>query len=370
MARHSCSAVCTPGLEEVLGAELRALGIKPGPARHGGVAFTATTRQLYLANRWLRTANRVLARAARFRATSWDELHAGVSDIDWAALLPPSRPIHLRVSSSASRLYHTGAIAERLAAAIDHPLAPDAADEAQLVVVRVTHDEVTLSLDSSGEALHRRSWRPAVAKAPLRPTIAAAMLLATGWDGTTPLVDPFCGSGTIAIEAARLALGLPPDGDRDFGFRHWPGFEPGTWASVEGEVARAGRSPDVAIVAADRDAGAAEATRENAARARVDHVVDVHHQSVSDLEPREDGPGWMMTNPPYGQRVGGGDLRNLYARLGDVARVCLPGWGVALLAADDRLARQTGLHLAERLRTTSGGTPVHLLATRLPKLRG
>jgi putative N6-adenine-specific DNA methylase len=358
--RLSCSVVCAPGLEAIVADEMRGLGVKPGSGRRGGVAFTATTRQLYLANRFLRTATRVLVRVGRFRASTWDQLVAGANDVPWDELLAPTRPVHLRVSSSGARLYHTGAIAERVAPLLDRPLAADASDDAQLVVVRVAHDEVSISLDSSGEALHRRPWRLAGAKAPLRPTIAAALLLAVGWDGSTPLVDPFCGSGTIAIEAALLARGLPPGGDRDFAFRHWPGFEPGTWASV-----LATGSPEDAkqpILAADRDAGAVAATKENAERAGVLDALEVEEQPLSALALPPTG-GWLVTNPPYGRRVaGGGDLRNLYARLGDIVRAG-SGWRIGLLAADERLARHSGLPLAERFQTTNGGLPVRFLTT-------
>lgn len=365
--RHHCSAVCPPGLEPVLTAELRRLGIRPGPARRGGVAFTGTTRQLYVANRWSRIATRVLVRAGRFPAGTWDQLEAGLRALPWDDLLPPTRPVHLRVSSSGSRLYHTGAISERAARVLDRPLADEAGDEVQLVVVRIAGNEATVSIDSTGAALHRRGWRLAGAKAPLRPNLAAAMLLAAGWDGTRPLVDPFGGSGTIAIEAARLARDLPPGGDRTFAFRHWPAFEPGTWSSVEGEVASrmaAGADgPVPPIVVSDRDRGAAEATRENAERAGVAHDLTIATRAVSDLvAPDDDRPGWLVSNPPYGHRVkGGGDLRDLYSRLGQVAREHLPGWGTALLVADTRLGRATGLRTSAVFQTTNGGLPVTLL---------
>jgi putative N6-adenine-specific DNA methylase len=362
--RHHCSAVCPPGLEPVLTAELRQLGIRPGPARRGGVAFTGTTRQLYVANRWSRVATRVLVRAGRFPAGNWDQLEAGVGTLDWDELLPRNRPLALRVSSTSSRLYHTGGIAERVARVLDRPLADDAGDDVQLVVVRIAGNEATVSLDSTGEALHRRGWRLAGAKAPLRPTLAAAMLLAVGWDGTQPLVDPFGGSGTIAIEAALLARDLPPAGDRGFAFRHWPTFEPGTWSSVEGEVATRARAAAAApIVVSDRDRGAGSATRENAERAGVLADLTIDTRAVSDLVAPDGGPGWLVSNPPYGRRIeGGGDLRDLYARIGQVVQERLPGWGAALLVADTRLAKATRLRATPAFATTNGGVPVTLLS--------
>jgi putative N6-adenine-specific DNA methylase len=371
--RHQCHAVCTPGLEAVLADELKTMGVKTGTPARGGIGFRANDRQLYAANCWLRTANRVVVRAGRFRARSFEDLVDGVRALDWGPYLADDQPVHLRVSSTASRLHHTGAIAQRVAGALRRPVVDEAGDDTQLVVVRASHDEFTLSVDSSGEALHRRPWRTDVAKAPLRPTLAAAMLRAVGWDGTRALVDPFCGSGTIAVEAALMARDLPPGGERSFAFAGWPSFSPGTWASVAGEVAsRARANVDVAIVAADRDAGAVAATVANAQRAGVADDVGVVRRSVSDLARPEGPPGWMITNPPYGRRVVGGrtvgtadvsDLRNLYARLGTVATDTLSGWDVALLVADERMAGHTGLDLAERWRSDNGGISVKLLAT-------
>jgi putative N6-adenine-specific DNA methylase len=185
-------------------------------------------------------------------------------------------------------------------------------------------------------------------------------VLASGWDGVSPLVDPLCGSGTIAIEAALLALGRPPGEGRRFGFEDWPSFAPGTWASVVG-ASRTAPTNVPAIVASDRDAGAVEATVANAERAGVAAHVDVRQQSLSDLWPPPGPPGWLLSNPPYGKRVGGADLRDLYARLGTLVSERFVGWTVGILAADRRLANHTGLSLSEVLGTDNGGIPVQLL---------
>lgn len=382
--RLTCFAVCTPGLEALTAGELADLGIRtPRPTR-GGVEFRATTRQLYAANLWSRTATRILVRIGSFRAATWPELLAGADELAWYRWLPAGRPVRFRISSSGSRLYHTGAIEQRLRGTLGLPPAtasrppagardadhdadgPD--DDEALVVVRVVRNRVTISVDSSGAPLHRRGWRLDGAKAPLRETLAASLLLAAGWDGRIPLVDPFCGSGTIAIEAALLARNAAPGRDRLFAFGEWPGFEPGTWASVVEESRRAERErAGVTIVAADRDAGAVAATRSNAERAGVEDDLVVREAAVSDLRPPATPDGWLITNPPFGTRVQGGrDLRDLYARLGDVVRATIPGWRVGLLVADPRLAGHTRLPLTESLRTTTGGIAVRFLTTPGP----
>jgi putative N6-adenine-specific DNA methylase len=245
------------------------------------------------------------------------------------------------------------------------------------VVARVLGDRVTLSVDTSGEALHKRGWRQEVSRAPLRETLASAIVLAAAWDAASPLVDPFCGSGTIVVEAALQARDLAPGRDRGFAFQAWPDFEAGTWASVRGEVAsRARPLPAGAVLAGrDRDAGAVEAARANAARAGVGDDVTFTRAALSDFDAPATGAGraarrgWIVTNPPYGARVSSGhDLRDLYARLGDVARRHVPGWRVAILAADTRLAAQAHLRLETLLATTNGGIDVSLLAADVPEL--
>lgn len=390
--RHSCLAVCTPGLEPLLRHELGLLGIRTGPTIRGGIEITASTRQLYAANMWSRLATRFTVRVGTFHAHSFSELEDRVATLPWSDWLDLRIPTSFRVSSSGSKLFHTTAVAERFARTIGVTLAasgggdagPDRlgagssasassgsgghADEiVQMVVVRIVRDELTVSIDSSGAALHRRGWRLASAKAPLRETLAAAMVRAVGWDGSVPLIDPFCGSGTIPIEAATIARDLAPGMHRPFAFQRWPSFEPGTWASVCAEAAKRaedGPATGVLIEAGDRDEGALEATRSNARRAGVAPDIEVSHGAISNLVPPSEGPpGWIVTNPPWGGRVGASDdLRDLYARFGSVARERFDGWSVALLVADVGLARHTGLDLRPVLTTSSGGKAITLLA--------
>src|SRR4051812_19890633 len=267
--RFDTFTVCVPGIEPLLEHELSQLGVR-GRRRRGGVSALMTVRQLYAANLNLRTATRIVVRIARFEAASFAVLERELGRIDWSPWIGAGTPVLPRPSSHRPRLWHTGAIAERLLGVVPGRAADaDTPEELRMrVLVRVVRDEVTVSIDSSGEPLHRRGWRGPTAKAPLRPTLAAAMLLSAGWPGEPgggPLVDPFCGSGTIPIEAALLARPIAPGLTRldpgaspaGFAFQRWPGFEPGTWASVVG-AATAAVAPraDRAIVARDRDPGA------------------------------------------------------------------------------------------------------------------
>src|SRR4051812_39217758 len=379
----SLFAITAPGLEAICAAELRALGIA-GVPEPGGVAWEGGADDLMRANLWLRTAGRVVVRAATFRARTFIELERHARKVPWERWVVPGRAVRLRVTSKKSKLYHEGAIAERLLGFIEDrvggvgatsaakgPEDEDDGGDAQLFVVRVLRDEVTISADASGALLHLRGYRQAVAKAPLRETLAAAMLLGAGWRGDAPLLDPMCGSGTIPIEAALLARAISPGlasssrEPRAFAFTAWPGHDAAAWerAVAEARDAILPAAP-VPIAGSDRDAGAVEAARANAERAGVAGDVDFAVRPVSAMEPPA-GAGLLICTPPYGVRVGESDaLRNLYAALGRTARARCPGWTVALLAAERKLEAQVGIPFAEAFRTGNGGIPVHLVVGR------
>jgi putative N6-adenine-specific DNA methylase len=220
-------------------------------------------------------------------------------------------------------------------------------------------DQVTVSMDSSGELLHRRGYRHAVAKAPLRETLAAAMVMASGWDKKSPFIDPFCGSGTIPIEAALLALGIPPGLNRPFAFMGWPNYDEDRWRAIRAEVGPLS-VVELPIYASDRDAGAVQMARENAQRAGVAGAIQFECRAVSAIQPPE-ARGWVVTNPPYGLRASEGkDLRNLYAQLGNVLREKCPGWNVSVLSNDFMLLGQTGFKLETSFSMVNGGIPVKL----------
>jgi putative N6-adenine-specific DNA methylase len=369
-------AIVAPGLAPIVAGELRALGIEPEETESGGVSFRAAPDQLYAANLWLRAASRIVVRVGRFHASAFYELEKRARRVPWADYLEAGQPVRLRVTCRKSKLYHSDAVAERVSAAIARvtggPTSNESGEEdvdgtedvSALVIVRIVHDECTLSVDSSGALLHRRGYRLASGKAPMRETLAAAMLIGVGWDGAVPLLDPFCGAGTIPIEAALLARRRAPGlaGGRSFAFMRWPTFDEARWGEMvararDGE--RGGVLPP--IIASDRDAGATAATIANAERAGVASDIAVTTRAMSMMDvPHEHG--WIVTNPPYGVRVGDRqELRDLYAKFGHVVRTRCVGWRVAMVAGDRALAGATQLQLTPRLRTVNGGIPVTVL---------
>jgi len=373
-------AVTAPGLEQFTARELTDLGLLSVPAAQavspGGVAFKGDLPALYRANLHLRTTSRILARLGTFfYATTYPELQKHASRLPWERSLTPGQPIVLRVTCHQSKLYNSEAVARNVSAGLQERLgqacpivkADEEADghPPQLILVRLVDDKCTISVDSSGELLHKRGYRLAVAKAPLRETLAAALLMASGWDQSAALIDPFCGSGTIPIEAALMRLGLPPGLNRRFAFMDWPGYEPSAFSDqlstiTAGKTEDGGRRAEVAIQASDRDAGAIKMANANAERAGVEDFIEFKCQAVSSITPPL-GLGWVVTNPPYGVRVSEGkDLRNLYAQFGNVLRRQCPGWNVTVLCNDPVLLGQLQLELDTSLGFVNGGIGVRV----------
>ena len=335
----------------------------------GVFSSTVPLSALYRANLHLRTASRVLARLGNFfHATTFPQLHQRLAALPWERFLVPGQPVSMRVTCHKSRLYHSDAVARSVSAALEERLGRPSpltrADEesdrpSQVIVVRLVEDICTVSVDSSGALLHKRGYRQAVAKAPLRETLAAALLLASGWDRVSPLLDPFCGSGTIPIEAALLALGIPPGLHRRFAFMDWPGFDDSLWQSILAGVSSRPLNRPI-IQASDRDAGAIRSAQANAERAGVLELIDFKCQAVSSILP-PNTPGWVVTNPPYGMRLSGPhDLRNLYAQFGNVLRLQCPRWNISVLCGDPLLFGQIQVKMDTSLALINGGVRVRL----------
>ncbi|MEI4231456.1 THUMP domain-containing class I SAM-dependent RNA methyltransferase [Roseovarius sp. D22-M7] len=335
--------VAQPGLEEVLAEEARAAGFGPVAPGRGGVSFPGTWPDVMRANLQLRGAGRVLARIGGFRAMHLAQLDKRARKFDWAAHLRPDVPLRVEVSCRKSKIYHEGAAKERIARAITESLGAPVSEHAALrLMARIEDDLVTFSLDTSGEPLHRRGYKEAVGKAPLRETLAALFLWQCGYVGREPVLDPMCGSGTFPIEAAEIAAGLPPGRARRFAFEDLAGFDADAWVAF-GHSAAPHQVPQQ-FIGYDRDAGAVRMAAQNAERAEVGDLTRFACQPISDLVRPEGPPGLVMVNPPYGARIGNRKLLfGLYARLGEVLMREMHGWRVGLVTSDGGLAKTTGL---------------------------
>jgi putative N6-adenine-specific DNA methylase len=316
----------------------------------------------------------VLTRLGEFHASAFSELRKKASRLTWESYLKPGQDISSRVTCHKSRLHHTAGIAERVAGAIADRLGAESKlvkfDEAseissQLIIVRMVNDNCTVSLDTSGALLHRRGYRLETGKAPLRETLAAGMLMAAGWDMTAPFVDPFCGSGTIAIEAALMALGIPPGANRDFAFMKWPCFDKHKWEGVLSHSLREKKLARPKIHASDRDEGVIQMAINNAERAGVQQNIQFSAQAFSAIKP-DNTKGWVITNPPYGVRVDSNrDLRDLYAGLGNVLRKQFSGWQVGILCNNVTLIGQMKLKIEKSIPLFNGGIPVKIYLAQI-----
>jgi putative N6-adenine-specific DNA methylase len=333
--------VIPPGLEQVLAEELRELGVRQGEIEPGGVSFRADRETLYHLHRWCRSANRFWVRLGRFPATNMETLARGIRTLPWSLYVHPRRPLTVRVSSSGSRLSHKESVASKVELAVRDALRGPRREGAKPprepleVLIRIEDDEVEVSVDASGDRLHRRGWRRDIRHAPLRENLAAAVLWVSGWQPGEPLVDPMCGSGTLVIEGATIAAGKAPGDQRGFAFESWPSHDERLWSKVRSP---SGTPIPTQILGSDLDPDAIEAARANARRAGV--TIELATCDIRDLR-LPDRPGTVVVNPPYGERLR--HARDSWRALGSWLQDRAVGWRVAALSPDPALARLAGL---------------------------
>lgn len=332
-----------PGLEPVLCAEVRGKGFKQPKPVPGGVVIKGGWPEVWRANLWIRGAGRVLARIDAFRVLHLAQLDGRARRVAWGSVLRPDVPFRVEATCAGSRIYHSGAAAERIETAIRETLgAPHAPDAEITVRARIEHDLCTISLDTSGELLHKRGHKEAVNRAPMRETMASLFLQQCGYDGSEPVLDPMCGSGTFIIEAAEIAARLNPGRSRQFAFEKLATFDAAAWQRMRDVKSR--RIPPARCYGSDRDAGAIAMSRANAERAEVADCTEFRQCTISDVVAPAGPPGLVIVNPPYGTRIGDRKtLAPLYRALGQVLMSRFAGWRVGLIASEPGLAQATGL---------------------------
>jgi putative N6-adenine-specific DNA methylase len=356
--------VCPPGLEAVLCTEVYALGFIDPKEVVGGVTVRGDWPEVWRANLEIRGATRVLARIGAFHAGHLAQLDKLARKFPWGQFLRPDVPVQIEVTCKKSRIYHAGAAAQRIETAIREELGAPISPDAELCIrARFEDNLCTVSIDTSGESLHKRGHKEAIAKAPMRETMASMFLRQCGYDGSETVVDPMCGSGTFVIEAAEIAAGLNPGRSRSFAFEQLVSFDEGVWKNMRDT--KRGNKPALHFFGSDRDAGAIKMSRANAARAGVKEFTVFQQHAASNLTPPPGPPGLVIANPPYGIRIGDKKpLITLYAALGKTLLTRFSGWRVGLLTTDTSLAKATGLPFAPPGRPVShGGLNVLLFQT-------
>jgi putative N6-adenine-specific DNA methylase len=369
-APWTCTAVLPPGLEQAGAEELVALGARAVRPLRWAVRFEADAATFYRLHLQARLPFRLLRQLAVFPCQSRDDLYAGVQDAaDWQRWLPPEHSFRVDASGSLPGLSHghysalqvKNALVDwqrqrwgrRSSVELDHP-------DLQLHL-HLGGGQAQLSVDGSGESLHRRGYRARMGLAPLKENLAAGLIRLTGWDGQVPLADPLCGSGTLLIEAACLALGHPPGLGRHFALERWPDFNAELWER-ESEAAaqasppiRAKGRPLAPIVGRELDPLVAEQARANAAAAAVADVVRIETGDLRTFQPPP-GPGVVVCNPPYGERIGEPDaLEALYSDLGALLKERCSGWDLWLLSGNPKLSGALRMKASRRLPVSNGG---------------
>jgi putative N6-adenine-specific DNA methylase len=366
-------ATTAKGLETVLAGELHSLGISECTPASGGVHFRGKRADGYRACLWLRTANRVLQPLGTFPCQSAEELYQGVHNLPWETLLTPQMTLAVDANLRNSKLTHSHATALKAKDAIvdrlrEHygtrpdidPAAPDLPVNLHLV-----GNQCTVSIDLAGEGLHRRGYRQERTVAPLRETLAAGVLLLSGWDGETPLVDPMCGSGTLVIEAALLATRTAPGLGRAFAFQKWPDFDAHSWQALRDEAHRLRRPAPATIVGADRDPRALRIAQANAEQTPAAAGINWVTRSFATLNPPSTS-GTLVMNPPYGERLqDSGDLGVLYKGIGDTLKQRWTGWTAWVLTGNTESAKLVGLKATRRIPLYNGPLDCRLLRYEL-----
>lgn len=378
-----CLAVLPPGLEEMGALELTALGATAVQPLRRAVRCRLDRATFYRVHLQARLPFRVLRELAMFPCRNRDELHRGVQQAaDWDRWLPPEVSFRVDASGSLPGLNHSHYTALQVKNALidwqrqhwGQRSSIDLDDPDRSLHLHLSpggpgkEPHATLSLDGSGSSLHRRGYRSRMGLAPLKENLAAGLIALSGWDGSVPLVDPLCGSGTLLIEAACRALRLPPGlvqgggGDwrpRPFGFERWPDFDPQLWQQ---EVREAGSLLDKAatltlppLLGRELDPSILDQAQQNAAAAGVAARLSLQPGDLRDLIPPP-GPGLVVCNPPYGERVGEKDaLEGLYADLGILLKERFSGWTLWLLSGNPELTGALRMKAARRVPVSNGG---------------
>jgi putative N6-adenine-specific DNA methylase len=372
MARSAYFATTSKGLEGILAGEIEALGGRETAVAAGGVSFSGDPAFFYRANLRLRTANRVLLRLSEFAAPTQEALYEGVKAVPWPDLFDVRKKIAVEAAVRDSGVANSRFAAQKAKDAIvdrfreklgvrpDVDLvAPDVR-----IHLRILRDACTLSLDTSGESLNRRGYRADPGEASLRETLAAGIVLLSGWDGRVPLADPACGAGTLLIEAALIATNTAPGLLRtSFGFQNLAGYRPKLWAETVEEAKDAVRHSGVGrIEGSDASAEAIRGAQRNARKAGVSDLVSFRVCDIRDFSPG-DPTGILLCNPPYGVRISGheGGIEEFYRAMGEALKKRCTGWSAYILSGNPDATRHIGLKASRRFPLMNGPIDCRLL---------
>ncbi|MEL7409501.1 MAG: class I SAM-dependent RNA methyltransferase, partial [Cyanobacteria bacterium J06558_2] len=367
-------ATVSRGLESVAAQELTRLGAHNVSPDVTGVHFHGDQKLLYKANLWTRTVFRILMPIARVKSFNADELYRNVKRLDWSEYLNPEMTLAVTCTGSNKNLNHTHFTALQIKNAITdgqkrHYGKRSSVDKENpdlLINAHIHQKHCILSLDSSGSSLHRRGYRPAIGAAPMKETLAAALLEIAEWTPDLPFLDPMCGSGTLPIEAALQGLNIAPGLYRQFGFQTWLDYDTDLWQSLLEEASAAQKHElSIPIIGSDRDLQVIRQAFVNAENSGLEDHVKFARQDLATVTAPAD-KGIIICNPPYGMRLGKeSELGELYQLLGDIFKQRFTGWTAYILTGNLKLAKRVGLRTSARIKLYNGAIPCTLLKYEL-----
>lgn len=350
------------GLEGVLAEELLDLGASKTKIINRGVQFEGNKELMYKANYSSRTALRILKPIATFKALNEDQLYNEILKIDWGEYLDVNRTFAIEGITSYSNITHSkylalktkDAIADRFREKTGKRPSVDTYNPDLRINVRIFKNESTVSLDSSGESLHKRGYRIATGLAPINEVLTAGMILLSGWDKKSNFIDPMCGSGTIPIEAALFALNIPPGFKRKrFGFEGWKDFDKDLWEKVKKEALEKRLEFNHQIIGSDRSGRIMKIAGENVNSAGLENIITLKTRFIDDLEPLKNG-GIMIMNPPYGERMTTENITDLYKKIGDTLKKSFKGYSSWIISADMEALKFIGLRPSRKIKLFNG----------------
>ena len=349
------------GLENVLATELSNLGAEKITVLNRAVSYTGNQAMLYKTNLWLRTALKILKPIHSFKAKNEVELYKGISQIDWSQYMNVEDTLSIHTTVSSDYFNHSQFVALKSKDAIVDQFrnkfgkrpSIDTENPSILLNIHLTNDECLVSIDSSGESLHKRGYRLNSILAPINEVLAAGMILLTGWDANTNFIDPMCGSGTIPIEAALIAYNIPPGIFRKkFAFENWMDFDRDLFESVYDEDAESDKFNKL-ILGSDISAGAIRIATENAKNAFLLNKIQLKVQSFESLFPPEEG-GVVIMNPPYGERLRKNNIEQMYRSMGNQMKRMYNGYDVWILSGNLDAIDQIGLRPSKKITLFNG----------------
>ena len=374
-----CFATVARGLEELAALELEELGadgVEPGFC---GVSFRCDRKRLYTINLWTRLSFRILVTVAQVPCRDAKTLYRGIQSIDWEQYLSPEHTLAVKATGKNDRLNHSHFTALQVKNAIVDQQQDRYGERSDVdtdvpdvqINIHVKDSRATISLDSSGSSLHRRGYRPAMGTAPLKESLAAALIQLTEWSGSVAFIDPMCGSGTLPIEACLRVLNVAPGLFRDetsqgFGFQTWPDYDAALWQTVVAAAKERQRSElDVPVVGCDLDLDILTNARTNADYSGVAEHIEFNYTDFANIEAPADS-GILICNPPYGERLGKTEnLAPFYKLMGDILKQRFKGWTAYILSGNKALTKCIGLRTARKIPVYNGAIPCQFLKYEL-----